>query len=337
MTGRTIGKYRIGDQIGRGGMGTVYRATDETLHREVAIKAIHADILTPESLERFRAEAITLAKLTHPRIATIHELTPDGQTLLMVMEYISGETCEKLIARAGPLPVPRAITLCDQVLDALQHAHAAGIVHRDLKPANVMVTGSGEVKVMDFGIARAAGSQHLTLDGYVVGTPAYMSPEQVQGAEVDPRMDLYAVSVILYQLVTRRLPFEADTPLGVMHAKLSGPPTPPRQYRTDLPDWIDAVLKRGLANAPIDRFQTAAEYRRALEAGSSGGFAAAIHAEDEVATIAPTPSPSSVRASSPKIAVTPDAVQTPSTRVEQTVTLRAHRTWPRRAPCWPCW
>lgn len=184
MTGRTIGKYKVGDQIGRGGMGTVYRAIDETLHREVAVKAIRGDLLTPESLERFRGEAITLARLTHPRIATIYELTPDGDTLLMVMEYISGDTCEKLIARAGPLPIPRAVILCDQMLDALQHAHAAGIVHRDLKPSNVMVTGSGDVKVMDFGIARVAGSQHLTLDGYVMGTPAYMSPEQVRGAEV---------------------------------------------------------------------------------------------------------------------------------------------------------
>jgi serine/threonine-protein kinase len=269
MVGRTIGKYRIVEQIGRGGMGTVYKAVDETLDRKVAIKLLNADHIAQDAVERFRREAVTLAKLNHGRIGAIHELTRDGHDLLMVMEFLEGETFEKLIERE-PLPVPHAVTLCAQVLDALQYAHAAGVVHRDLKPANVMVTPSGNVKVMDFGIARVQGSEHLTTNGYMVGTPAYMSPEQVRGEEVDPRMDLYSVAVVLYRLVTQHLPFTGDTAIAMIHSQLNNPPTPPQQFRPDIPAWLVAVIERGLAKKPADRFQTAADFRAALENGLTG-------------------------------------------------------------------
>jgi serine/threonine-protein kinase len=295
MIGSTVGKYRIIEQLGKGGMGTVYRAIDETLDREVAIKALNADLLSEESLQRFRSEAVLLAKLNHRHIAGIYELTRQGSDLLMVMEYVKGETCEKLLARSGPLPITRAVALCDQILDALEHAHASGIVHRDLKPGNVMVTESGDVKVTDFGIARVAGSAHLTMDGYMMGTPAYMAPEQVRGEEVDRRMDLYSAAVMLYRLVTSRLPFEADSAVTLIHSQLSDPPTPPRQFRPDLPDWMDAVLARGLAKAPGDRFQSAAEFREALQRGLGGTFARPFLAEDNAETIAPTPTPTALR------------------------------------------
>jgi serine/threonine-protein kinase len=294
MIGSTIGKYRILAQLGRGGMGTVYKAIDEMLDREVAIKMLNADRLTAESLQRFRTEAVTLAKLSHPRIATIHELAREGSDLLMVMEYINGETCERMLARMGPLPVTRAIVLCDQVLDALQHAHAAGIVHRDLKPANVMVTPSGDIKVMDFGIARVAGTEHLTTDGFMMGTPAYMAPEQIRGEEVDQRMDLYAATVVLYRMLTQHLPFEADNAISLIHSQLNDPPTPPRQFRGELPEWIDAILRRGLSKEPGDRFQTAAEFRLALERGRAGAVIPASRpafSDDNAETIGPTPTP----------------------------------------------
>jgi hypothetical protein len=328
MVGSTIGKYRVVEQLGRGGMGTVYKAVDETLDREVAIKTINADLLSPEALLRFRGEAVTLAKLNHPRIAAIHELTRQDHDLLMVMEYVNGETCEKLLARAGPLPVARAVLLCDQILDALEHAHAAGIVHRDLKPGNVMVTASGDVKVMDFGIARVAGSEHLTMEGYMMGTPAYMAPEQVRGEEVDRRMDLYSAAVMLYRLVTHRLPFEADSAITLIHSQLTDPPTPPRQFRPDLPEWIDAILTRGLAKAPADRFQTAAEFRLALERGLAGALThtpRAAHADDNVETIGPMVTPTALRRV-PNAAPPPAAPATsPSAtaRAETSVTLRA--------------
>src|SRR4029077_17944867 len=270
MVGQTIGKYRVVEQIGRGGMGTVYKAIDETLDRRVALKLLNADLIDQDAVERFRREAMMLAKLNHGRIGAIHELTRgEGHDLLMVMEYLEGETFEKLIER-GPMPVPRAVSLCSQVLDALEYAHGAGVIHRDLKPANLMLSPSGEVKVMDFGIARVQGSEHLTTNGYMVGTPAYMAPEQVRGEEVDPRMDLYSIAVVLYRMLTHHLPFHGDTAIAMIHSQLNNPPTPPQQFRADLPEWLVGVLDRGLAKKPADRFQTAREFRTALEKGLTG-------------------------------------------------------------------
>ena len=324
MIGRTIGKYRVLEQIGRGGMGTVYRALDETLDRPVAIKMMNADLLTDETVQRFRGEAVTLARLSHPHIAAIHELTRDDHDLVMVMEFVGGETCERLLQRIGPFPLTRAIDLCTQVLDALEHAHRAGVVHRDLKPSNIMVTSEGEVKVMDFGVARVIGSAHLTTDGFMMGTPAYMAPEQVRGWEVDPRMDLYALAVVLYRLLTQHLPFEADQPLAMIHAQLHDAPTPPQQFRADLPAWIDAILTRGLAKSPGDRFQTAADFRDALEGGLNGSLTQATptafrRAFD--ATVGPVPTPPSMRAPAPAVMPTPVA-STPSGRTDMTVTLQ---------------
>jgi serine/threonine-protein kinase len=328
MVGSTIGKYRVVEQLGRGGMGTVFKAVDETLDREVAIKMINADLLSPEALLRFRGEAVTLAKLNHPRIAAIHELARQDHDLLMVMEYVNGETCEKLLARTGPLPVARAVVLCDQILDALEHAHAAGIVHRDLKPGNVMVTASGDVKVMDFGIARVAGSEHLTMEGYMMGTPAYMAPEQVRGEEVDRRMDLYSTAVMLYRLVTHRLPFEADSAITLIHSQLTDPPTPPRQFRPDLPEWIDGILTRGLAKAPADRFQTAAEFRLALERGLAGALRhapRAPYADENAETVGPMVTPTALRRLPNTTPPAAPATSPPSAsaRTETSVTLRA--------------
>ncbi|MEQ1870600.1 MAG: protein kinase [Vicinamibacterales bacterium] len=296
MIGRTVGKYRVVEQVGRGGMGTVYKAVDETLDRTVAIKVLNADLLDQDSVERFRREAVTLARLNHPRIGAIHELTRDGHDLLMVMEFIQGETFEKLIERGAPLSIADAVRLCAQVLDGLQYAHSAGVVHRDLKPANVIVTPSGDIKIMDFGIARVQGSEHLTSVGFMVGTPAYMSPEQVRGEEVDPRMDLYSVAVVLYRLLTHRLPFEGNTAIAMIHSQLSNAPTPARQFRADLPDWIVAALTRGLAKSAGDRFQTASEFRTALEQGLTGKMAIAdILGPSHAETMGPTMTPPAMR------------------------------------------
>ncbi len=264
MVGQTVGKYRIVSRLGRGGMGTVYKAVDESLDREVAIKVLNPDLGDPEILRRFRAEAMTLARLNHPNIATLYEFAQHEDDLLMVMEFVRGETFDRVSDRFGPLPFDRAATLCSQVLDALGHAHRANIVHRDLKPANLMVTDSGLVKVMDFGIARVAGTEHLTTDGYMMGTPAYMAPEQVMGNEVDGRADLYSMGVVLYRLLTANLPFKAETAIAMAQKQIKDPPTPLRQFRAELPSWCQDILDRALAKAPDDRFQTAEEFRAAL-------------------------------------------------------------------------
>ena len=265
MIGTTVGKYRIVDKLGRGGMGTVYKAVDQTLDREVAIKVLNPDLTDADVLKRFRGEAVTLARLNHPGIATIYELHhPQDDELLMVMEFVRGETFHELSDRLGPLAPPQAAHLCMQVLDALGHAHRGGVVHRDLKPANLMITEAGVVKVMDFGIARVLGSEHFTHGGYMMGTPAYMAPEQVLGREIDGRADLYSVGVVLYRLLSGHLPFKADTAISMVQMQISEAPTPIAVFRPDLPEWCTAIVDRALAKSPSDRFQSAEEFRAAL-------------------------------------------------------------------------
>jgi len=264
MEGQSVGKYRVGSRLGRGGMGSVYKAVDETLHREVAIKRLHPDLSDPDVLKRFRAEAMALARLNHPNIATLYELTEQNGELLMIMEFVRGKTLEIVSQQTGPMPIDRAVNLCAQALDALAHAHREGIVHRDLKPANLMLTTSGLVKVMDFGLARMAGTEHLTNNGFMVGTPAYMSPEQVLGGEVDGRADLYAIGVVLYRLLTTQLPFNAESGIAMVQKQINDQPTPVRQLRTELPQLCEEILTRALAKSPQQRYQTADEFKAAL-------------------------------------------------------------------------
>ena len=273
MLGTVIGRYRITGSLGRGATGVVYRAVDETLGREVAIKILSSEIAESDVTKRFRTEAKALARLNHPGIATIYELFSSGPDLLMVMEFVPGQTLEHVSDREGPMQPARAAYLVDRILSALEHAHRAGIIHRDMKPANVMVTADGGVKIMDFGIARVRGVEHITLDECMMGTPAYMAPEHVRGAEVDERADLYAVGVIFYRLLTARLPFDAKSPVAMLQKHLSEPPKPLHTHRTDLPAWCEPIVQHAMAKLPSKRFQTASEFRTAL------GRAADIAAE----------------------------------------------------------
>jgi len=264
MIGRTIGKYRIVGQLGRGGAGVVYQAVDETLHRDVAVKTLNPDLANTEVMSRFRAEATILARLNHPQIATIYELFRADGDLLMVMEFVRGESLDKLSERLGALSPERAAYIIDLILSALEHAHRAGVVHRDVKPANVMVTDEGSIKIMDFGIARILGADQKTVDFRLMGTPAYMSPEQVLGEEVDGRSDLYSVGVLLYRLLTGALPFAADTALGMLQRQIRDTPIPICAHRSGLPDWCEGIVQRALAKAQADRFQSAEAFREEL-------------------------------------------------------------------------
>jgi predicted Ser/Thr protein kinase len=295
MIGRTIGKYRFVGQIGRGATGTVYKAIDETLNRDVAIKILNPDFAETDLLTRFRVEATILARLNHPEIAVIHELFRSETDLLMVMEFVRGETLEKLSDRLGPMPPNRAAYLIDKILSALEHAHRVGIVHRDMKPANVMVTDIGGVKIMDFGIARVRGTEQITVVGSMMGTPAYMPPEQVLGQQVDGRADLYSVGVVFYRLLTGALPFQADNAISMLQRHVADRPTPLERHRQGLPDWCEAIVQRALAKSPDDRFQTAEEFREAL--GRATGMIAAMDlakwfaVAEHDATGTPAPSP----------------------------------------------
>ena len=264
MVGETVGKYKVLERIGRGGMGTVYRAMDENLHRDVAIKVLNAELNDPEVAKRFRAEAVTVARLNHPGIATIYELFQHDGQWLMVMEFVRGETLERLVDRMGALSPTKAAELCMQVLTALAHAHSMGVIHRDLKPANLMSTEAGAVKIMDFGIARVSGSEHLTSAGFMMGTPAYMAPEQVLGHEIDARADLYSMGVVFYRLTTGKLPFKGDTPFAMAQSQVNDPPTPIGMLRSDLPPWAEQITSRALAKPPEQRFQSAVEFYEAF-------------------------------------------------------------------------
>ena len=264
MIGRTIGKYRIVGQLGRGGAGVVYKAVDETLHRDVAVKTLNPDLANTEVMSRFRAEATILARLNHPQIATIFELFRADGDLLMVMEFVRGESLDKLSERLGALSPDRAAYIIELILSALEHAHRAGVVHRDVKPANVMVTDEGSIKIMDFGIARVLGAEQKTVDFRLMGTPAYMSPEQVLGEEVDGRSDLYSVGVLFYRLLTGALPFAADTALGMLQRQIRDSPIPLCAHRSGLPEWCESIVQRALAKTQAERFQSAEEFREAL-------------------------------------------------------------------------
>lgn len=265
MVGTSIGKYRVVELLGSGAMGMVYKAVDETLDREVAIKILNPQMADADLMRRFRTEATTLARLNHPEIATIHDLLLADQNVVMVMELVRGESLDRMLERLGPLPPERVAYLVDRVLSAVDHAHLSGIVHRDIKPANVMVTASGAIKIMDFGVALIRGAEPGGAAGGMVGTPAYMAPEQILGHEVDGRADLYAVGVMFYRLLTGKFPFNADTMEDMLRKQLSDLPTPLGHHRDGLPDWCEGIVQRALAKSPADRFQTAAEFRSALK------------------------------------------------------------------------
>ena len=335
MVGQNIGKYRVLDRIGRGGMGTVYRAVDETLHRDVAIKVLNAELNDPEVAKRFRAEAITVARLSHPGIATIYELFQHEGQWLMVMEFVRGETLERMVERMGYLSPQRTAELCMQALAALAHAHSMGVVHRDLKPANLMITETGSVKIMDFGIARVTGTEHLTNVGFMMGTPAYMAPEQVMGHEIDARADLYALGVVFYRLASGKLPFKGDTPFAMAQSQVSDPPTPIGAFRADLPAWVEVLIVRALAKNPEERFQSAVEFHEAFARCLAGLPMATLYASSaptELMTTPPRAMPTGAvpraltSTSLPPLTAEPPAYLTPIATSSATMPAIAHPT-----------
>jgi len=279
LQGRLIGgKFRIDSLLGAGGMGNVYRAEQLSLAKPVAVKILHHDLMTDETVvKRFEREARSASRLDHPNLVRIIDFGRDAETgvLFIAMELLTGRDLGQVIAQDGPMPLHRIVRIMSQILAALEEAHAQGVVHRDLKPANIMlVDRRGEldlVKVCDFGIAKSnslpstQNNSMLTVRGFVCGTPEYMAPEQARGEAVDGRTDLYAASVILYQLITGQVPFTASSPVGVLSQHLDRPAPPPRAKRPDIPRALDLLILRGLEKEPINRPQTAAAFRQELE------------------------------------------------------------------------
>ncbi|WP_062644909.1 Stk1 family PASTA domain-containing Ser/Thr kinase [Streptomyces maremycinicus] len=273
-TGRALaaGRYQLRDLLGEGGMASVHLAYDAVLDRQVAVKTLHTELGREQAFrERFRREAQAVAKLTHTNIVSVFDTGEDDveglTTPYIVMEYIEGRplgsVLDEDVRQQGAMPADKALKITADVLAALEISHEMGLVHRDIKPGNVMMTKRGVVKVMDFGIARAmqSGVTSMTQTGMVVGTPQYLSPEQALGRAVDARSDLYSVGIMLFQLVTGRLPFEADSPLAIAYAHVQEEPVAPSSVNRALPPAVDALIARALKKNPNERFPTAVAMR----------------------------------------------------------------------------
>jgi eukaryotic-like serine/threonine-protein kinase len=266
-----LGRYEVGPLLGSGGTAEVFEGFDRVLARRVAIKVLYSRFARdPQFVERFKREARAAASLTHPNVVGVYDTGEQAGTHFIVMEFVEGRSLAEILAQDGKLAPDRAARLLVDVSAALGAAHARGLIHRDVKPANVMVTPRDQVKVMDFGIARAAAAAALTESAHVVGTAKYMAPEQAQAKEVDGRTDIYALGVCLYECLTGQVPFVGDSPVAVATRHVTEDPRPPRELDPDIPETFEQITLRAMAKDPAKRYQTAAEVGEDLQRAAAG-------------------------------------------------------------------
>ena len=276
MIGTTLQHYRIVGKLGAGGMGEVYAAEDTKLQRRVALKLLPPEMAgDPERLQRFQREARAIAALTHPNVVTIYSVEEADGVQFLTMELVEGKTLGDIIPEGG-LPLEELLRLAVPLVDAVAAAHQHGIVHRDLKPANVMLATDGRLKVLDFGLAKLKpevattettelATQTLTRHHTIVGTAAYMSPEQAEGRPVDQRSDIFSLGVVLYEMACGRRPFAGDTAVSLISAIIKDTPRPLSEVKRDVPPALDRIVSRALAKAPAARYQHALELRDDLQ------------------------------------------------------------------------
>ncbi|HEY7347990.1 MAG TPA: protein kinase [Ktedonobacterales bacterium] len=273
LEGTNVGPYEIKILLGAGGMGQVYRAHDPRLEREVAIKVLSAALAhEPGYLERFRREARAVAKLNHPHIVPVYDFGEQGDLTYLVMPLISGGTLREYLAQRHILPLSEVVSVTEQVAGALQYAHERGLVHRDVKPANILISDEGRALLSDFGIVRLVQKEDaaatLTSMGAFVGSPEYAAPEMVLSKTIDHRVDIYALGVILFQMLTGQLPFTGVTSVSLLMMQAQQPPPLPRSLNPAIPLAVEAVILKALAKAPVERYQTMTEFQAALRAAS---------------------------------------------------------------------
>src|SRR3954462_10514418 len=298
MSEQTVfnGRYELHRRLARGGMADVFLARDQLLDRPVAVKVLFPEYATdPAFVERFRREAQSAANLNHPNIVSVYDWGQEQGTYFIVMEYVDGRSLADILRTEGPLHPHRAAEVASDIAAALGFAHRNGVVHRDVKPGNVLISPQGQVKVADFGIARALGADpesNLTQAGSVMGTATYFAPEQAQGLPLDPRSDLYSLGVVLYEMVTGRPPFSGESPVAIAYKHVQEQPPPPAHVNTNVPSDLEAIILRLLSKNPAARYSSAddlrADLRRFREgqpvlAASGGAAAAAAGATQAVA------------------------------------------------------
>jgi len=288
-----LGRYVIQSELGRGAMGVVYKALDSVLERPVAVKTVNISLERDHAdkyEQRFYQEARAAGALNHPNIVTIHDVGKAGDVVFMAMEYIEGVELRSLIGEGRPLRVAQALTIAAQVAEGLAYAHQRGVVHRDIKPANIMVVANGPVKITDFGIARMRGTGDLTQTGMLLGSPKYMSPEQVIGKRADHRSDIFSLGVILYEMLCGAAPFNGENVTALMYQIVNFVPPAPSSVNSEVPQLLDYIVAKMLAKPLEERYQDAAEVARDLR-----------EAERQLST--PTSDTQALRASSTTLAL----------------------------------
>ena len=283
---KQIGKYQIAELLGQGAMAEVYKAFHPTLERDVAIKVIHPRLADdPCSVDRFRREAKVVAALRHPNIVQVYDFEVEDDTLYMVMEFVPGKSLQERLAALGErMLLDKALCLFRLIVQAVAYAHDQGVVHRDLKPANVLLTSEDQPVLTDFGLSKIVGAERSVDLRAIIGTPAYMSPEQGEGEAGDERSDVYSLGVMLHELTTGAPPFSAESPISVILKHLDEPLPPPRLISADLPVSIERIIQRAMEKEPAVRFQSAQELLEALdEIAATGSDARRAHSSSRCA------------------------------------------------------
>ena len=291
MIGKTISQYKIIEKLGEGGMGVVYKAKDTKLDRFVALKFLPHNLnISDDERQRFVQEAKAAAAINHPNVCVIHDIQEQGDQLFIVMEFVQGKTLRDLVGATGPVAPTEALNYAIQIGEALQAAHEKGVVHRDIKSENIMVAAKNQIKVMDFGLAKLKGSLKLTKSSSTLGTLAYMSPEQINSSKVDARSDIFSFGVVLFEMLTGKMPFSGDYEAAIMYSILHEEPEPLQKHLPDAPSELVHILNRVLEKDPQDRYQSMSDLVSELRwlqkhaGGVSSKKTSALQSTDSVVT-----------------------------------------------------